>query len=164
MKAQAVVGAFVLGGIVLGLAAIVMFGNLSLFNPTQQAAVVFEGSIAGLSVGAPVTFRGVRVGAVDGIGIEVDPKTEVAYIPVTVRLTPNRAVGARRAAGVIDLPDLVKRGLRAQLNVQSFVTGQSQIDLDIAPSVPPVLHPDITSLPEIPVQQSTLQRAAQQLS
>jgi paraquat-inducible protein B len=30
--------------------------------------------------------------------------------------------------------------------------------------VPPVLHPDITSLPEIPVQQSTLQRAAQQLS
>jgi paraquat-inducible protein B len=164
MKAQAVVGAFVLGGIVLGLAAIVMFGNLSLFNPTQQAAVVFEGSIAGLSVGAPVTFRGVRVGAVDGIGIEVDPKTEVAYIPVTVRLTPNRAVGERRAAGVIDLPDLVKRGLRAQLNVQSFVTGQSQIDLDIAPSVPPVLHPDITSLPEIPVQQSTLQRAAQQLS
>jgi paraquat-inducible protein B len=164
MKAQAVVGAFALGGIVLGLAAIVMFGNLSLFNPTQQAAVVFEGSIAGLSVGAPVTFRGVRVGAVDGIGIEVDPKTEVAYIPVTVRLTPNRPVGKRRAAGVIDLPDLVKRGLRAQLNVQSFVTGQSQIDLDIAPSVPPVLHPDITSLPEIPVQQSTLQRAAQQLS
>ena len=81
MKAQAtVVGAFVLGGIVLGLAAIVMFGNFNLFNPTQQAAVVFEGSIAGLSVGAPVTFRGVRVGAVDGIGIEFDPKTKIAYI------------------------------------------------------------------------------------
>jgi paraquat-inducible protein B len=165
MKAQAVVGAFVLGGIVLGLAAIVLFGNLSLFNPSQQAAVVFEGSIAGLSVGAPVTFRGVRVGAVDSVGIEVDPKTQVAYIPVTLRLTPNRAAGVRRStAGEIDLPDLIKRGLRAELNVQSFVTGQSQIDLDFAPSVPAVLHPDITSLPEIPVQQSTLQRAAQQLS
>jgi paraquat-inducible protein B len=165
MKAQAVVGAFVLGGIILGLAAIVLFGNLSLFNRPEKAAVVFEGSIAGLSVGAPVTFRGVRVGAVQSIGIEVDPKTQIAYIPVILQLTPTRAQGVRRSAsGAIDLPDLIKRGLRAELNVQSFVTGQSQIDLDIAPSVPPVLHPDITSLPEIPVQQSTLQRAAQQLS
>jgi paraquat-inducible protein B len=67
------------------------------------------------------------------------------------------------ANGLIDLPDLINRGLRAELNLQSFVTGQSQIDLDVAPSVPPVLHPDITSLPEIPVKQSTLQRATEQL-
>ena len=83
MRSQAIVGAFVLGGVILGLAAVALFGNLSLFNPTEQAAVVFEGSIAGLSIGAPVTFRGVRVGAVESIGIEVDPKTEIAYIPVT---------------------------------------------------------------------------------
>jgi paraquat-inducible protein B len=124
MRAQALVGAFVLGGIALGLAAIILFGNLSLFNPPEKAAVVFEGSIAGLSVGAPVTFRGVRVGVVESIGIEVNPKTQIAYIPVIVRLTPNQVPGAPRSVtGRIDLPDLIRRGLRAELNVQSFVTG-----------------------------------------
>jgi paraquat-inducible protein B len=164
MRSQAVVGAFVLGGILLGLAAIALFGNLSLFHRSLQAVVVFEGSISGLSVGAPVTFRGVRVGAVENIEIEVDPKTEVAYIPVILRLISNPRPGVRQTAeGLIDLPALIDRGLRAELNLQSFVTGQSQIDLDVSPSVPPVLHPDITSLPEIPVKQSTLQRATEQL-
>jgi paraquat-inducible protein B len=165
MKGRAVVGAFVLGGIVLGLAAIVLFGNFSLFSHSIQAAVVFRDSIAGLAVGAPVTFRGVRVGAVESIAIEFDPKTKVAYIPVIVRLTPSRDASAKRSdANPTDLRDLLTQGLRAELNVQSFVTGQSQIDLDFDPSSPAVLHPDITSLPEIPVRQSTLQRAAEQLS
>ena len=164
-SAQAWVGAFVLGGIALGLAAIVLFGNLSLFHPSMTAAVVFQNSIAGLSVGAPVTFRGVRVGAVESIGIEFDPKTQIAYIPVTVRLTPAPPPGGkRREDEPRSIGDLLKRGLRAELVVQSFVTGQSQIDLDFDPTSPAVTHPDITSLPEIPVRQSTLQRATEQLS
>lgn len=164
VDAQARVGAFVLGGIALGLAAIILFGNLSLFNPSIRAAVVFQNSIAGLSVGAPVTFRGVRVGAVESIGIEFDPKTQIAYIPVTVRLRPAPPPGGKSRMdypGTIE--DLLKRGLRAELVVQSFVTGQSQIDLDFDPSSPAVTHPDITLLPEIPVRQSTLQRAQEQL-
>ncbi len=164
VSAQAWVGAFVLGGIALALAAIVLFGNLSLFNPSISAAVVFQNSIAGLSVGAPVTFRGVRVGSVESIGIEFDPKTQIAYIPVTVRLRPAPPPGGKPRMdypGTIE--DLLKRGLRAELVVQSFVTGQSQIDLDFDPSSPAVTHPDITALPEIPVRQSTLQRATEQL-
>ncbi|HBK07757.1 MAG TPA: MCE family protein [Acetobacteraceae bacterium] len=167
MKAstQAWVGAFVLGGIALALGAIILFGNLNLFNPSIKAAVVFQDSIAGLAVGAPVTFRGVRVGAVETIGIEFDPKTQTAYIPVTVRLTPSQPPrGKRGEYDPGDISELLKRGLRAELNLQSFVTGQSQIDLDFDPSSPAILHPDITSLPEIPVRQSTLQRARQQLS
>jgi paraquat-inducible protein B len=162
---QTAVGAFVLGGIVLALAAIVMFGNLRIFNPSDVAAVVFEDSIAGLSVGAPVTFRGVRVGAVESIGIEFDPGTNVAAIPVIVRLTPNRAPGVPKTGDRhADLAGLVTRGLRAELNLQSFVTGQSQIDLDFDPTAPAVLHPGVTTLPEIPTRLSTLQRAREQLS
>jgi paraquat-inducible protein B len=166
MKAstQAMVGAFVLGGIVLVLAAVVLFGQFSLFNPSIRAAVVFENSIAGLSVGAPVTFRGVRVGAVERIAIEFDPKTNVALIPVTVALEPGRTLIARNGADRVDLADLITRGLRAELNVQSFVTGQSQIDLDFDPTSAPILHTDITNLPEIPTRQSTLQKATEQLS
>jgi len=167
MKAtgQTIVGGFVLGGIGLALAAVVLFGKFNLFHPSIRAAVVFQDSIAGLSVGAPVTFRGVRVGAVESVDIEVDPQTQVAYIPVTVALEPGRAsIGLKKANVDLDLADLIKRGLRAELKVQSFVTGQSEIDLDFDPTSAPVVHAAITDLPEIPTRQSTLQKATEQLS
>jgi paraquat-inducible protein B len=83
---------------------------------------------------------------------------------VTVRIEPGHAVITRKASDRnVDLPNLITRGLRAELNVQSFVTGQSQIDLDFDPSSAPVLHPDIADLPEIPTRQSTLQKAQEQL-
>lgn len=164
-NSQTAVGAFVLGGIVLALAAIVLFGKFNLFNPSVRALVVFENSIAGLSVGAPVTFRGVRVGSVQSLAIEFDPKTNVADIPVTLALEPGRAVMSAKTGGnAIDLPDLIERGLRAELNVQSFVTGQSEVGLDFDPESAPVLHPNRTTLPEIPTRQSRLQKATEQLS
>ena len=87
---RAAIGTFVLGGLILALAAIVLFGNFDLFSPRRRAAVVFDGSISGLTIGAPVSFRGVRVGAVERIVIQVDPRTHTFYIPVTVQLEPDR--------------------------------------------------------------------------
>jgi paraquat-inducible protein B len=160
------VGAFVLGGIGLAVAAAVMFGNFHPFSPAIRAAVVFKGSIGGLAVGSPVTFRGVPIGAVESISIEYNPSTNTAYIPVIVRLDAGRTlitpVGPED--GNFDVALLVKRGLRAELQVQSFVTGQSQIDLDFAPSTAVDVHPGVTSLPEIPARQSAFQRARDQLS
>jgi paraquat-inducible protein B len=163
---QAAIGAFVLGGIVLGLGAIVLFGNFHPFQQITNAAVVFEGSISGLSVGAPVTFRGVRVGAVERIVIQYEPSNRTAYIPVTLRLEPDRVrvTGATREEAGVDLPSLIARGLRAELVTQSFVTGQSQIDLDFDPGSPAVLHPAVTALTEIPTRQSAFQRVTAQLS
>jgi paraquat-inducible protein B len=163
---QAAIGAFVLGGIVLAIGAIVFFGSFQLFQPITNAAVVFEGSISGLSLGAPVTFRGVRVGAVERITIQYQPQNRTAYIPVIVRLEPDRVRVANqsgRGSGV-DLTALIQRGLRAELVTQSFVTGQSQINLDFDPSTPPILHPDVTSLIEIPTRVSAIQRVTKQLS
>jgi paraquat-inducible protein B len=163
---QTAIGAFVFGGMVLALGAVVLFGNFRLFSPTTRAAVVFQGSISGLSVGAPVTFRGVRVGAVESIVLQFDSQTKAAYIPVTLQLEPDRVrvMGDENTARVLDLSALAARGLRAELNTQSFVTGQSQIDLDFDQSVPAVLHPNVTSLPEIPTRLSTIQRVQKQLS
>jgi paraquat-inducible protein B len=162
---QAAVGAFVLGGFILGLAAVVLFGKFNLLHPGVRAAIIFQDSIAGLSVGAPVTFRGVRIGAVDTIGIQYDTKTRVAYIPVTITIETGQAViNGERGNGTLDLRDLVAHGLRAELIVLSFVTGQSQINLDFDPASPPIMHADLTQLPEIPTRPSTLQRATEQLS
>jgi paraquat-inducible protein B len=162
---QTAVGAFVLGGIALALGAVVFFGKFNFFETTLRAAVVFQDSIAGLSVGSAVTFRGVPVGSVEGIKIQFDPRTNVALIPVTIRIDPDRAkVSHPDGTAATDLPGLIKRGLRAELNTQSFVTGQSQIDLDFDPASAPVLHADVTTLPEIPTRQSTIQKAKEQLS
>jgi paraquat-inducible protein B len=167
MKAggQTAVGAFVLGGVILGVSAFVLFGKLHIFSPVKHAAVVFQDSIAGLSVGSPVTFRGVRVGAVDSIAIQFDAKMHIAYIPVIVQLQPGLV---RLTHGgdseAVELKSLIAQGLRAELNTQSFVTGQSEIDLDFKPATTAVLHPDITDLVEIPTQQSTIQKVKEQLS
>ena len=161
---QAAIGAFVLGGVSLAFAATVMFGTFHPFGHTLKAAIVFQDSISGLSIGAPVTFRGVRVGAVAGIEVRYDPTTQTAFIPVTVQLESKRVVLTTDAGAALDLPQLVKQGLRAQLNTQSFVTGQSEIDLEFVPASVAALHPDITRLPEIPTRQSTIQRVRDELS
>jgi paraquat-inducible protein B len=157
--APAVVGAFVLGGCLLGLAAIVLFGNLRLFNPSRAVAVVFQGSVDGLEVGAPVTFRGVHVGSVTSIVIVFDQKTHTAFIPVTLELAPdNVRVGPETTNTPAHLSHMIARGLRAELNVQSVVTGQSEIDLDFDPASPALLHPDITNLVEIPTRISPMDK------
>ena len=162
---QAAIGAFVLVGTGLALAAIVLFGNFHPFSHTIKAAIVFQDSISGLSIGAPVTFRGVHVGAVAAIAVQFDQETQTALIPVTVQLDPGGVVLTTQGSGMaLNLPDLVTHGLRAELNTQSFVTGQSEIDLNFYPNEPAVLHPSLTTLPEIPTRQSTLQRVRDELS
>ena len=162
---QAAIGAFVLGGAGLVLAAIILFGNLHPFGRTFKAGIVFQDTVSGLAIGAPVTFRGVRIGAVTSIAVQYDPATHTAAIPVAVELDLKRVVLARGSDNPpFDLPSLVAQGLRAELNTQSFVTGQSEIDLDFAPDSPAALHPGITDLPEIPTRQSPIQRVREQLS
>jgi paraquat-inducible protein B len=166
VERQTAIGAFVFGGLVLALAAIILFGNFRLFGTTTRAAVVFQGSISGLSVGAPVTFRGVRIGAVQSIVIQFDSQTRTAYIPVIIQLEPDRirVTGEGTTLKELDLSNLVARGLRAELVMQSFVTGQSQIDLNFYPDSPAALHPGVTDLPEIPTRLSAVQRVQAELS
>jgi len=158
MNRQALVGAFVLGGMALMVAAFVFFGNFHPFTHTDRAVLIFRGSTNGLSVGAPVNFRGVQVGAVDRIAIEYDPKNREAYIPVYVTLRRDDILVAGQKHGHLpSLKSLVDHGLRGEMNLKSFVTGTSQIDLDISPDTPAILHPELTNETEIPTRQSSIQ-------
>ena len=163
---QTAIGAFVFGGLVLALMTVVLFGNFRLFNPIDRAAIIFQGSISGLTVGAPVTFRGVRVGAVQNITLQFDQIAQAAFIPVTVQLDPDsvRVTGGESGSQRIDLQVMVQRGLRAELMTQSFVTGQAQINLDFDPGSQAILHPSLTKLPEIPTRLSAFQRVQEQLT
>jgi paraquat-inducible protein B len=151
-----VVGAFVLGGAGLAVACVLLFGHLRIFHPSISAVVIFPGAVDGLVVGAPVTFRGARMGSVTRISIEYDQTAHVAAIPVDLELEPYRVRVLREGGAVAaPLPELIALGLRAQLNTQSLVTGQAQIDLDFAADTPVVLHPGLTQLTEIPTRPSS---------
>ncbi|GBR07126.1 MCE family protein [Gluconobacter cerinus] len=164
MNKQALVGAFVVGGIGLGVAAFVLFGNFHPFTRMEKAVLIFHGASSGLSVGAPVTFRGVQVGAVDKVVIEYNPQTRDAYIPVYVTMRPDNITLTNSSAHHFPtIRDLVSQGLRGEMNLKSFVTGSSEIDLDFAPDTPAVMHPDIATLTEIPTKQSSIQAMTQTL-
>ncbi|PYD75967.1 MlaD family protein [Novacetimonas pomaceti] len=152
---QTVIGALVLGAAFVGVAVLLVRGEIPFLHPMREAVVVFEDSTAGLDVGSPVNFRGIPVGAVESIRISVDPAIHRTYTSVNI------VFSARQIPGGADLPDipvLVADGMRADMVLHSFVTGQSEIDLDFSPNTPARMHPGLSSLPEIPVGQTTLQQ------
>jgi paraquat-inducible protein B len=137
---SALVGGFLLGGLALAVGAILLVGGTHLFAPVTRAVTFFSGPVAGLSVGAPVTFRGVRVGSVESIALEIAPRTLDARIPVVLQIEPGKIIWEEEPG--VTGPALLKRaidaGLRAQLSLQSVVTGQLQVDLDFLPGTKPV--------------------------
>lgn len=104
----------------------------------------FKESLRGLSVGAPVDFRGVVIGEVTNIGVDLDPATGKIAMPVRVRVYPERLLARRTGSKPVKpieptalLDKLVARGLRAQLRTGNLLTGQLYVALDFFPSSRP---------------------------
>ena len=160
----AIVGGFVLGALALAAAAVILFGGSRLFATTSRAVTFFEGSVAGLDVGAPVTFRGVRLGSVTSVALNFDPATRTATIPVTIEIEPDRITWEGARPSRADYGHLVATGLRAQLASQSLVTGQLRVDLDFRPDTPIRIVGAETDLPEIPAIPSELEQLRSKLT
>ena len=80
------IGAFVVTGLALLAAAIVFVAGNDLFKRRERAVMYFRGSIYGLQVGAPVVFRGVRVGSVTSLEVVYDRVNDRFVIPVVAEL------------------------------------------------------------------------------
>ncbi|MGP1676835.1 MAG: PqiB family protein [Burkholderiales bacterium] len=122
--------------------------------------MVFDESVRGLSVGAPVDFRGVVVGEVAAINIDFDPASADVRIPVEVRLYPDRLRGNAKRGGAPPgalIGRLVERGLRAQLRSGSLLTGQLFVALDYFPGQPKAAVRMRSGRAEIPTAPSSLQ-------
>lgn len=154
------IGAFILGGLALAVAAVVAVGSAEFISPHTRAVAYFRGSVQGLAVGARVEFRGVPVGKVSEIRLEIDVRDQSAIIPVILEINPHAASyvgGARKEEMTIETA--VTKGLRAELAQQSFVTGQMLVELDLRPDLPATLYrPNEGDLPEIPTVKSDIEQ------
>ena len=162
------IGGFVVIAVILLAASLVVFGSGRFFKKTIEYVLYFDSSVKGLSVGAPVLFQGVQIGSVKSITLTIDPKEIKADIPVIVEVEPDRfhvVEGAQRTDEdrKKGAQQLVEKGLRAVLTMQSFITGQLMIELDFYPNTPVNLKSTGKEYIEIPTIPSTTERLAQSL-
>jgi paraquat-inducible protein B len=156
------IGAFVVGAVVLVVVGVLLLGGAEWLTEKRTFVAYFEGSVKGLTVGAPVEFQGVKVGAVTDIQLQFLTGENEFRIPVFIQIEPGRMTQVGRhveAKGQL-LKPLIERGLRAQLEMQSFVTGQLAVQLGFHPDTPICLVGDGT-VPEIPTMPTTMQEVAQ---
>ena len=165
------VGAFVIGGLTLLVAGIILLGGGRMFSDDIEYVLYFDGSVSGLNIGAPVVFRGVPMGQVTRISLEANPRDASVTIPVYIRLDENSIVRAGVAGELTDnfrqeiLRRLIQRGLRARLQLQSLITGQYRVELDFLPNTPANFRspmPD-REIPTLPSPIDTLQRTVASL-
>lgn len=156
---KTLIGGFVVGALVLVVAGVLVFGSGKMFKKTIDYVMYFQGSVKGLNVGAPLVFKGVKVGAVKEIILQADASKLSFQVPVIVELDPTRIQvlhGKQDGFQEGRFKQLIDLGLRAQLQTQSMVTGQLIIDLDFHPDKPVRLVNDTFSLPEVPTIPSTI--------
>lgn len=166
-KANAtLIGSFVMAGAALIAVAIIALAGNTLFTSKERAVMHFSGSVYGLQVGAPVVFRGVRVGSVESIEVFYDRATDDFSIPVVVGLDSNVVSGLDGKRADVDvglaLPALIERGLSGQLATQSLLTGLLYVDLDLRPQRESSMRGTYEGMTEIPTTVTAIQNIRDQ--
>jgi paraquat-inducible protein B len=130
-----------------------------IYKNTLRYVMYFNGSVRGLTEGAPVQLRGIPIGSVTAISLELDKNTAELRVPVMVELEPDRIKEINNQAHVSDkdiMDQLIKKGLRAQLQTGSLLTGQLLVDLDFHPKSKIVPTANDSVYPEFPTTASSL--------
>ncbi len=125
-----------------------------------RLAAIFDESVRGLTVGAPVEYRGVRVGEVTAISARLNPSTQRIDILTTMVIQPNR-LGLEDPDPTTTFHILgaaVENGLRARLASGSLLTGALFVELAEIPEAPlAAMDPEADPYPMIPTAPSSLQ-------
>ena len=170
-----VIGAFVVASFAILVMALIVVGSGRMFAKPIRFICMFQGNLNGLKVGAPVKVRGVQIGTVAAIELRLLPSQgrirsdiKELRLPVLVDLDRSQLMargGTGAALETAGFEDLVKRGLRAQLDTESLLTGLLYIDLDLHPGAPMnlALEPG-GPYPEIPTVKTDLAQLQERLT
>ena len=158
------VGGFIIGGLTLLLLAVAALASGRFFTHSTTLVSFFPESVRGLQIGSPVTFRGVPLGQVTAIEAFMVSKDSGIDIEVTYQVNLDRIHEPAGAASALRAGDaaeaarfLIEKGLRAELQSTSLVTGQLYIDLDFHPEQPPRRLTISTTHPQIPTAPTKFQ-------
>jgi phospholipid/cholesterol/gamma-HCH transport system substrate-binding protein len=156
-------GAFVVGALALLVIAIIALGSGRLFRKTYEFVLFFQGSVNGLNVGAPVKYKGVEIGSVADILLQLE-KVEPGRIPVIIELDAEKLAGRGFRGNLLVDPNELQRaidqGLRAQLQMQSLLTGVLYVAVDLYPDTPAqFVLPRGSKYQEIPTVPTELEQA-----
>jgi paraquat-inducible protein B len=130
------------------------------YTKKLQFVLFFDGSVRGLSVGAPVEFKGIKVGSVTDIRLEFNNRDASFRIPVLVEIEPERVIATgddETATPQQTLELLVQRGLRARLQTGSLLTGKLFVELDMHPDTEINLVNAGGPFPELPTIPASLE-------
>ncbi len=158
------IGAFVVGALALVVIAVIAFGSGRLFRQTKQFVLYFENSVNGLNIGAPVKFKGVEIGSVKNILLELEKDMAVQRIPVIIEIDLEKLT-AKGASGMVARDSnafrhAIEQGLRGQLRMESLLTGVLYIGLDIFPGTPAkFFQAEGGKYQEIPVVPTVMEQA-----
>ena len=156
------IGGFIVGALLIALATLLFVLGSGLGSDRSKVVMVFDSSVKGLSVGAPVTLRGVEIGQVTGINLLLDSNTAKLIMQVEAELS-GESIQMTERPSVALIDDLIGRGLRAQLGLQSLLTGLLYIQLDFHPETPVDLLAIDTEYTQIPTIPTELERIVSQI-
>ena len=154
------IGAFVFGAILIAITIVIFALGSGFGQQREKVVMVFDGSVKGLVIGAPVTLRGVQIGQVTNLELMLDADTIELIMVVEAEISEKniRRLGSNPEK-VTD--ELIARGMRAQLKTQSLLTGLLYIQLDFHPDKPAVfvdLKSEHVQIPTIPTDLELLTR------
>jgi paraquat-inducible protein B len=163
-------GLFIIIGLALGVAGIILFTSWKIFSKTEKYVLYFDASVRGLNPGAPVRFRGVTVGSVVDTLIHHNQAPDDTDMPVIIEI--DESLVRKKTDRSISLSEkahfdrLLKQGLRGLLQAQSLVTGVLYVELDILPHAPPPkfhqLRNQYKEIPTVPTRiEAMIEKLAQ---
>src|SRR5690242_16082943 len=85
----ALIGTFVLTGIGLAIAAVLLITSARFFTRKARYILYFDDSLTGLDPGTAVKFRGVTIGSVKEVLIHLNQQTNDSALPVIIELNEN---------------------------------------------------------------------------
>jgi paraquat-inducible protein B len=152
-----------------------LYASKSVINEDQfqlkaSWLLYFNQSIRGLTIGAPVEFRGIKIGEVSSIKLDFDPKKKEFRIPVLVTIEPERIFGQdfkevfQKDNGKAIIKEFVHRGLKGVLKNGNLLTGQLLVDFDFYPDAKPQQVTYEESYPVLPTKQAELQQITESLT
>ncbi|HEX9186030.1 MAG TPA: MlaD family protein, partial [Vicinamibacteria bacterium] len=162
-----VVGAFVLGAIALVLLAVVLLSGRDWRERRERFSVYFPNvSVRGLNKGAPVTFRGIKVGEVAEVKAlatgQPSPPFQIEVVVELVGDVIEAPPGVARPFSATSAPalaeELAAKGFRGRLMSQSLLTGQKYIDFDLRPQDPARISGLRPRYPELPTTPTALEK------